>query len=151
MKEEIGLKLKRWGTGALAWARAVAQAGGADAVEAETGLKAKRLYQGANPDGGKEKLLSYDDARRFTKITKAVALAEDMAECAGGAFLDLQGHRGAGKTSDELLADFVHASAGITAAHLEGADSEARLKANSAALRTLAALQAALLRERGGA
>lgn len=83
-------------------ARACAEAGGARAVVAATGIKKSRLYEAADPDG--EKGLSHREIVEITARCGVTAFAEHLAAKAGGFFMSVEppAHKSAAQCRAEL-------------------------------------------------
>jgi dsRNA-specific ribonuclease len=135
-----GVKRRVRGSAAEACAKAWAEAGGVKVVEAESGLKARRLYAAADPDANHgDKPLSWEEVVRLTRDLQLTAFADALAALTGAVVLD-----GADTRAADVLAPLFARHAGeVTVALLEGRTESAGV-ALDATLRLGAALRAAL-------
>ena len=129
----------RGGDAAAACAAAWAQAGGVRAVERETGIKAKRLYEAADPDAAdRQKPLTWDEVLRIERDLGVTAFSDALVALHGAVALHGDDSRDAGK----LAPRFAKAAGDAVAALLDGrGDAVAAL---DLVLKTGAALRATL-------
>jgi hypothetical protein len=135
-----GVKRRVRGSAAEACAKAWAEAGGVKVVEAESGLKARRLYAAADPDANHgDKPLTWEEVVRLTRDLHLTAFADALAALNGGVVLD-----GGDTRAPATLAPLFSQAAGeVVTALLDGRTESAGL-ALDRALKAGAALRAAL-------
>ncbi len=90
-RTQIGVKRRHAGTPEAACASAWAQGGGVKRVEAASGIKAKRLYEAADPDAGdRQKELTWREVCRLERDPDLAitAFSDALVAQRGGVVLD---------------------------------------------------------------